>query len=400
MDNDEEKLNGCCLWRKTCEICGCIFYSERIILDKDSKNKGCCQLLGELINNFCENALCNVCNCRKNQNKNFCCSCCNYEEIHFEKNKQCFCYCYQEKGFCDYSNKFITNGVQREILFCVILYFIEKLAIIGCEKEYESILQNYDIFEEIPLFLSSFGMIFLSISAIIFNLNKCKCSKKRKNQNQSLLDEDINILISKAHIYSNEIFLKLIGKFNKTLIGVILVFTFNISFGFFNSFIYIILGNEEKIFDITERIYLYITILINAYLTFLLNYYCLSLAKSKIIFEFLFTPTILITIYITIIDFIMKFIKLLLQNIYYCFFLQLIISGFFFIFIFLSVFRLMFIFNPWTKYKKGICICLCCCCDDQSKYFCDCCNSKCSSCNCSYLCCEPCFLKLSKCLFN
>ena len=146
-----ERLNGCCLWRNTCEICGCVIYSERLILDKNSHSKGCCRLFCESVNNFCNNAICNMCNCRrvsKNNEKNLCCCCYRYQEIHFEKNRQCFCYCYQEKGFCDYINKFIINETQREIIFCMILYLLSKLATICCKRDMK-------IFYKIMMFLKN-----------------------------------------------------------------------------------------------------------------------------------------------------------------------------------------------------------------------------------------------------
>ena len=33
-EGDKEISEGCCLCRMVCEICGCIFYCERIVLDK------------------------------------------------------------------------------------------------------------------------------------------------------------------------------------------------------------------------------------------------------------------------------------------------------------------------------------------------------------------------------
>ena len=146
--------------------------------------------------------------------------------------------------------------------------------------------------------------------------------------------------------------------------------------------------------------YLYFHIIINFYFTFLLNYYCLIVAKSKTIFEFLFTQTILVTIYITISDFIIKGINLISQNINFYLWIQMIITGIILIILIFNSFRYFFINKRWIKYKKGICICRCCCCDDENFCYSECCDSKCSSCNCRYLCCEPCCLKLSNALLK
>ena len=398
----EEKLNGCCLWRNTCEICGCIIYSERLLLEKDSNHKGCFQLFCETINNYCNNAICNMCNCRKN-NKNLCCCCCCsccciYQEIHFEKNKQCFCYCYQEKGFCDYINKFIINETQREIIFCSLLYFISKLATNGSEKRYNIILKDNNIFDEVQNFYFSLLICFFVITELIIQQDCNKCRKKKSIFEDE--DEELHKWIGKAKKHTNDIFVKFTKKLNKTLLGIIEIFFINIVLGFFYSYYYLIGRYQNDADELLGKMYLYFHIIINAYFTFLLNYYCLIVAKSKTIFEFLFTQTILVTIYITISDFFIKGINLISQNINFYLWIQMIITGIILIILIFNSFRYVFINKRWIRYKKGICICRCCCCDDENFCYSECCDSKCSSCNCRYLCCEPCCLKLSNALLK
>ena len=367
-EEEKERLKGCCQCLKINEMCGNIIYFERVNLNQNKNSKACCRLFIESINNY----FCNLC-----------CCCYRYEKIHFEKNKQCFCYCYQEKGFCDYINEFVVNDIQRQIVFCVILYFISKLATIGTKNNYENILKNSDILEEMLAFILSLGGIFVILSFFIILLDKCGCCLQKKNNE-----------------HTNDICFKYLKKFNKTLIGIIFIFICNVLFGFAHSYYFIEknlnddnLDNEEKS---QERIFLYITVLTNAYFVFLLNYYCLVLANTQKTFEILFTPSILLTIYNFIMDGLVMVIQLLSEEILY--YIQFIISGIFSILTIIFLIRITSMFNKFSDYDKGNYSCKCCFCNKENLCYNDCCRSNCSTCDCSYLCCEHCCLKLDNCL--
>jgi hypothetical protein len=246
-EKEKKRLEGCCLCIKINEMCGNIIYFERINLGQNKNSKACCRLFIESINNY----FCNLC-----------CCCYRYEKIHFEKNKQCFCYCYQEKGFCDYLNEFVVNDVQRQIVFCVILYFISKLATIGTKNNYENILENSNILEEMLYFIFSLaGTFFILTVFIIGVLDKCKCCSKKKNVFDP--NKGINDFITKINNHTNDICFKYLKKFNKTLIVMIYIFIFIVLFGFVHTTLSI--GKKSQI-----RISLYLTVLTNAYFAFLL----------------------------------------------------------------------------------------------------------------------------------
>ena len=379
---------------------------ERAILKKDSNEKekkdNCCklscQLCCETLNNYCSNLICNMCGCRKNKTENVCCCCSNYDEKHFDKDIQCFCYCYQEKSLLNWINKFFINKTQKTIVICMVLYFISKLSVIGCQNKYENILQNYDILEEMPVFLISLAICFFSFTYIIvfIHIKNCYCKKRhKKDKNKDLL-------------YYLE---KFIFKKNISTIGLGLTFILNLSTGSYYT-IYFFLNkldvsfityfNDDKSF--WEKLLLYSTIMINAYFVLLLNYYCLIITKNQIDFGIIFSQSISITIYFIILDFLFYLLKLLQNfNIYLPFYIQLIPTS-----IFMCIFVIYSLIYPLRilcivfisllscyRYEEGHFISTFdCCCNKDKKCHNDCCETYLADINCSYLCCEPCILKI------
>ena len=370
---------SCCLWKIVCEICGCLFYFERVSLEEDSKsNYCCCQLCCESINNFCEDAICNMLNCRKNKTKNVCCCCDKYtfNEEHFDKNRQCFCYCYQVKGFCYWMNKFFINQTQKEIIFCVLLYFISRLATIGCEKQYDNIIKNNDIFEELPAFFISF-LCTLILPTVYFIA--IKILKHRKfPDSKSLLNQ-----------YLVDTVIKPVKKINFIKIALFIILVFNVLFGGIHSFGSLFRGFKDDIFNIdetfNERTAIYVTILTNTFFVFLLNYYCLIIAKSENNFEYLLSQTILVSIYMNMINLLIFLIKFSFENIKILFYIQLTITYLFDLILFLIIYRWLFyiILFSCQFICRG-------CCEESS------CYSNCVK----YICCEPCCAKLYDCVYE
>jgi len=176
----------CCLWNIICEVSGCIIYSERININEgEKKPRSCCQLCCKTFGNYCNNIICNMCNCRKNSDYNSCCRCCKYTEIDFEKDQQCFCYCYQEKSLCYWMNKYFINDTQRIIVSCMFLYFLARLSTIGCQENYEQILRNGDILDDTSVFFICLGTGFF-ISSVIYYFSR------KQNSGDSLCDTDCN----------------------------------------------------------------------------------------------------------------------------------------------------------------------------------------------------------------
>ena len=401
---------NCCLWNIVCEICGCIIYSERVLLEKnqnqdplkilDNRNRQCCEcwkLCCQSINNYCNNAICNMCNCRKNSS-NICCCCDNFDEKKFDKNKQCFCYCYQEKSFCLWMNNFLVNDTQREIILCMMLYFISRLSIVGCQKDYEYILQNNDIMEEILPFL--IAVLFIIFNTILISLWA---------NLPILYDDDDDCEIKNTYLYNS--LLRLIDKFSLSFVEIIAILYYEVGTGFEHSIRVLFTGfDANEIIDILdetfmEKTYLYSIVLTNVFIAFLLNYYCLILAKNKIYFENILSQTILVSIYILLSDGIIYLINYLLEDRVKLFSLQMAVSGV--MFLIMSVVFLRWIYfsfvlslNCCWRYKDGICNCQLCCCNTNSKCYRECCNLYCSKCNCFYIYCEPCCSKISDALFD
>ena len=378
---------NCCIFKIACEICGCLFFFERIILDeKKADIKGYCQLCGESIKNYCDNMICNMLNCKKNiQDLN---------EKHFNKKTQCFCYCYQEESFCYWINTFCVNKTQKKIFIFMILYLLIRLSSIGCEKKYEDILQNNNIYDEIfPFFYNLLIMLgTLIVIVLVFCFIRHIFEKELLMKFGSNCKGEINNCINRFFILFT--------------VFIILVSTFGASF----IYSYTLLFSEFKptpiIKDLTfiERTNLYGIAFGNAFCLFLLNYYCLILTKNQIGLEVLFSQTILVTIYLIIIEIIIYIIKYFCPNINKLLLLQFIISGI--LTLVIGIFILRFIFflcsqrYKQCQYKEGICKCEICFCNNNSLFFCECCNLRCSECNCNYICCESFCLILYDCLAN
>ena len=322
-------------------------------------------------------------NCRKNKTKNVCCCCDKYtfNEEHFDKNRQCFCYCYQVKGFCYWMNKFFINQTQKEIIFCVILYFISRLATIGCEKQYDNIIKNNDIFEELPAFFISF-LCTLILPTVYFIA--IKILKHRKfPDSKSLLNQ-----------YLVDTVIKPVKKINFIKIALFIILVFNVLFGGIHSFGSLFRGFKDDIFNIdetfNERTAIYVTILTNTFFVFLLNYYCLIIAKNEMNFEYLLSQTILVSIYMNMINLLIFLIKFSFENIKILFYIQLTITYLFDLILFLIIYRWLFYIILFS------CQFICRGCCEESSCYSNCCKIRCLK----YICCEPCCAKLYDCVYE
>ena len=140
----------------------------------------------------------------------------------------------------------------------------------------------------------------------------------------------------------------------------------------------------------------------DVYFVFFLNYYCLIITKDQNDFEFLFTQTILVTLYLTTIDFIIYLPKFFIDDGNILFYIQFVAAGILDAICLLILLRsiIMSILSccKGCEYSEGICTCQLCCCNKHSSCYSDCCNLKCSKCNCSYICLQPCCSVLYDCL--
>lgn len=355
-----------CAYKFFFELCNCLIYIESFIISNNVKRVGCCRLCSESIKQYCNDALCNILN--NEENRINCCPCCNnYNEDDYEKSVQFFCYCYKEEGFCSWITKFFINETQKEIIPCMILYFISKLMIIGSERIYEDTLEhNSSDIKKKKSFLYSFGIVFLCFQVISYYIKKMKKKLVKK--------ENINCF-GKFIKYSNEI-----------VIGIYI----NI---FYNSFLNInfasnyLRGKFKKESD--KDISIYLSILYNKFFIFQLNYYCVNKAKEN---TNLLSQSTLITIYLTISDLIITGINLIFKDIQTLLLIQIIFSGFVYLIFLLALYLFSLKNSGIVIYFNGICLCECCCCNEFSNCcYCLYCDNKCSYHeNCKYFICEYC----------
>ena len=327
--NQKSKKKCCCsclncckkflIWKCACELCGCILYSERIKI-KENTSKGNAKLLCETCQNYCNNALCNLCKCG-DENKN-CCKCgecCDYNEEDFDKNKQCYFYCYQEKSFFHWLNEFITNDTQKEIIPCMILYLMSKLIIIAYEKEYKDLYNNND-FEDIYLtdmtisFAISITIYITSFCVVGAILNKYRKKKKTGGFFEKIFINSNEVIVEALALNYENAFIafggSLIKYFGTNRINPI----------------------KKKRFDF---IILYSTIFLNKYFICSLNFYCSSVVEIKKGLEILLSQSTLITIYLNIINFIISTINDITPNIKGLYIIQTVFSGITFLILYL-----------------------------------------------------------------
>ena len=372
--------------------------------------KLCCRLCCETINNYCNNLICNAFHCKEMVKRNICCSCCEYNEKHFNKTKQCFCYWYQERDFFYWINNFLVNKTQRDNFFCMLLYLISRLSSIGCEKQYENVLETANVLDERKVFITSYLSCFIVITFMIiifgnlkYILEIFKDVLKELFEDETII-EDLTRMIGqccfKTIKYCYDTYFKFLYKYNIFLIGIIIIFLFNISvalghsqiilFGFFQLDTFNNLYDEEYV----EKNYLYTTVFVNVYFVFYLNYYCSLITANKNGLEFLFTQTILVTVYLTIIDLIIYLIKFLIEDIKILFYIQFIVTLLIYIPTFFIFLRAICMFMSFCckkcEYSQGICNWNMCCCNKNSSCYSECCNLRCSKCNCSYISFESC----------
>ena len=382
----EKEENSCsdklCIWKFFFEIINCLCYAESIKVKNTKSKIYCCKLCCETITNYYESICCNnnLFNCHDNQEKK--CCCCKYNEDDFNKDYQCFCYCYQRKGFCNWINKFITNDAQKQIFPIMIIYLISKIIIIHSENLFNEILENSN-----DLTIKIYCLKALIFSCCLFILIISYFREVEKNKD----NQKKRINLSKINRFINFI--------QNNGFSEYLLLLFFVSILSFNYLIYDLLGkfkNEEE-----KETFLFNAIITNKLFYFSLNFYCIDIYKKNKGKELLFSQSTLITIYLYIIDLIIWAIKLLNNNVLYFiqFGVTFIFSIFYFGFFLIIIMKIIFnIFKSFCIYIKGNFYWSCCCCYEYSGCRCcysECCDSYCSYCKCCEICycecCDKCF---------
>ena len=326
---------------------------------------------------FCNN---NVVNCGNGKNeRHCCCAAFRYNENYYNKDYQFFCFCYQDKGFCYWFNKFITNEAQKDILPCIFLYLIARLITIYTDKLYNKAIENnLDWKKYLNWLLLAFGAFIYVISIINWANRTYWCKILAK----------LNCLF------------KFIKSKNEIFISIIAVLIYNAySFLFFLVFLSLINNEDENEKEI-EEIELFPLAILNKLFIFSINYYCIDIYNKNKGNEIIFSQSILITIYLFMIDKIIDIINKIVKNDVILVAIQILFS---LIIGFLSLCILYYniilgICNSFCFCFEGNCYCNFCCCNKDSIYcrycYSQCCDyhySYCQCCNiCYFLCCNNC----------
>ena len=238
------------------------------------------------------------------------------------------------------------NKTQKEIVFSMIIYLFSRIAIITCEKNYENEFQN-DNNNSAPVFFSDLLFILVVLIIVIF-FSFCLCKEKKMMK----LIDDKNNLGTNIKLFMSSLINRMI-----ILFQIILVFYINIIIEFFYSLYNLFLGEDINSHSLIN---LYNSLFLISIFLFLLNFYCLITAKYQADLEIIFSPTIIISIYYTIINSFISLIKSLIKDIKILLYIQFITNSIFLLF-------LAFLFF---------------------KFLCSIINRFCCGNNCPYTCCE------------
>jgi len=351
-DDEEKNKKEKCTWECECKFINCLCYCERIPLKNGKPKVGCCKLCIETFNNYCELLCCNniLLNCGNKKNEKHCCI---HNENDYIKDYQCFCYCYQQKRFCNWFDKFIINDTQKEIIPCMFLYLIAKLITIKNDNEFENMIENNLNFGEKIDYLI---VMIITFILIIFLINKIK---ETKEDESFKINAQLNCFF---YLFQN----------SEILIEILFILFFDS----YISFYYTIKGILKKYEDEKEKeTIFYFSIILNKLFIFSLNFYCIDIYNKNKGNEILLSQSTLISLYLFIIDTIIYQIKKLIKNENNLLIIQLAFS-----FVFTVGFSLIMIINVILASLKSCCFCV------EGNFYCIfcCCNNKANCCECCY----------------
>ena len=239
--------------------------------------------------------------------------------VHYEKEKEFFCYCYQAQRKSYWCNKYFTNDVQKKIIPYMVEYFILQLTTIAFEKQYE---ENKDKSIHRKTFLSIFVISFFLF--FYFTLSLTKFIKEENDEISKDDNEEEKIKKSK----NKEIISKLSNEILDGIHGIVL---FNSIFSIvFSSFYLSEKFEYHEFFFINNINYIFIPILLNKFFFLTLNYYCIYTSEEKKNKDFeIISASTLISIYMNVWDLIISFIKNIIpkENNIILFIIQIICSS-------------------------------------------------------------------------
>ena len=326
----------------------------------------------ESLGNCCNIVICDIMNkifCEGKNKFKCCCNCCynycKYDQDKYKKVNEHFCYCYKEKRKHKWISDYISSEAQKEIIPYLLEYLLSRLLTIGFEKKYKFIefisLSDEDIKDFDKEFKPfSKGEHFIKIVNKNFTIGKM------------IIPIISYFLYLTSSIYFGNFFIKKkITDFrpfnaisNILLYGIhgILLVNSIISFSFS---LFYLFHHEEKIGN-----YILIPVLLSNFYFFSFNYYCASVNEEKKGYEFIMTPSALMSLYLLIWNFfqdkvVLKFIK----NDYSLYIIKTVIY---------ALVLILFLFYFLSK-----------CCSLFDSINCDPCKL-CDSCGPFYMCCPKC----------
>ena len=301
---------------KISQICGYIIYSEKK-KPKVPPKKNCCRLCCESTQNCCNETFCNLinvlfcdfCGCDCSgccpcdcciEPKCYCSLCekCNYDPDDYNKKIEIFRYCFKAQRKSFWCNKFMTNETQKKIFPYMIEYFILKLTTIAFEKQYEKYNYLNDNTNSLMI-IFAFTFIFYFYFTLSFTRIFMHFTLPEENEDEI---EGGNSKKSKLEIISK--------LSNEILNGTHGILLFNSVFSLIFSAFYLSKMKEDiKSYFFKDNLnVIYIPILMNKFYYFTLNYYCIYTSEDTKKFDII-PGSSLISIYISIWDFILSLIK-------------------------------------------------------------------------------------------
>ena len=385
---------------RLCKFCGFLYYSETNDLRGDM---GCCKKFCNCLGDFfklnfksfidCFNVtFCNIINIIFCYGKDICkCKCfCDSNKIEYNKISESFCFFFKEKRKYKWFHDYITSEIQKEIFKYLLEYFYLGLTVIALDKQFIDF--RYKARKGKNIYDKGFSF---------------------KEGLKNLQNTKILIII----IISLYLFFKFSSSFGKKTIKKSKIQIEKTDFSYFTvsilKGIHILLLINSIISVIFSIIYFYgikdfddyiiLPILMYKCFYLIFNYYCICLSGLHSGNEFIFSGSVLISIYMIIWNFIYSLIQKF--DDLYLFIFQTVFS---FITILVYIYYLVF---SNSKFKYSICencincnlcgacenycrcnifciegsqYCDCCFCDDTSCFYCKFCEHffVCNCCKC------------------
>ena len=130
---------------RVCNICGYTVYCQDIKIDKNIPCCECIRLFGKSYRDCMEkffvdktkhpNARCEIC-------------CCKYDSVSYEKNNECFCYCYKEKRKCKWFSDYISSEVQKKMISKLFGYAFLQFSSVYNLKKFKENNNYYDDYND------------------------------------------------------------------------------------------------------------------------------------------------------------------------------------------------------------------------------------------------------------